>query len=109
MYFLDRSQQETHDDITEFVSPGREFTETKFYEELSKTHTKYKLLEYATGFLLARNIELEFSSLDKETVKSAVSHMTRSSGRGGFLFFRASYSVRINSEEIVAYPCGKDC
>ena len=85
-------QQQTHEDVTAFVSPGREFSESAFYEELSQTHTKYKLPEYTTGFLLARKIELEFSGLDKETVRSTVSQMSRRSGGGGFLFFRASYS-----------------
>ena len=68
------------------------FTELGFYNVLSNDNKQYKLPEYTTGFLLARNIELEFSGVDAETVTSTMSEMSHSSGGGGFLCFRASVS-----------------
>ena len=74
------------------MSPGREFTETSFYTELSQNVKQYKLPEYTTGFLLARKIEMEFSGLDSATVTSTMNEMSHKSGSGGFLFFRAQAS-----------------
>ena len=75
-----------------YVSPGRGETEVDFYN-LLRTSNQYKLPEYTTAFLLARNIELEFSGVDEKTVASTMSRMSHFSGGGGFLFFHASASV----------------
>ena len=75
------------------MSPGREFNSEKgFYDEVTIPF-RYMLPEYTTGFLLARNIELEFSNLDSETITSTMNEMSHTSGSGGFLFFKASASV----------------
>lgn len=74
------------------MSPGRQ-SETNFYNQLLKNNVHYKLPEYTTAFLLARNIELEFSGLDSNTVSYAMQEHSHSEGHGGFLFFRASASV----------------
>ena len=81
------------DSAASYVSPGRELTETQFYDEVTSDQTHYKLPEYTTGFLLARNIELEFKKLDSETVSSFMSEMSHTGGSGGFLFFHAGASV----------------
>ena len=75
-----------------YVSPGQSLTETQLFDRLTQSSRQYKLPEYATDFLLARNIELEFSGVDTETVTSFMSEMTHVGGSGGFLFFHAGAS-----------------
>ena len=68
-------------------------SEASLLNTLTSGNIRYKLPEYTTGFLLARKIELVFNGLDAETVTSAMSSMSHTSGGGGFLCFHASASV----------------
>ena len=79
--------------VTQYVAPGREMTETAFYETLEKDdEVRYLLPEYTTGFLLARNVELEFKGVDSQTVRTSISTLTEKSSSSSFLFFHASRS-----------------
>ena len=92
---LTMMQLESDDDNDKtVVSPGREFDEVQYYNKLTQSNGRYryKLPEYATSFLLARNIDLEFSGLDSSTSTYYMSQVTHKSHRGGFLFFHASHS-----------------
>ena len=86
-------------DATAYVSPGQGLTETQFYESLtdgqSSTDAKirYKLPEYTTAFLLARNIELEFSGMSSESVSYYTSEMSQSASRFNIFCFHAGYSA----------------
>lgn len=77
-----------------FVSPGRSYGSEKLYVEAvnGNQQRRFKLPEYATSFLLARNIQLEFDGLDYATSSYYMSQITKSSGGGGFLFFHVHHS-----------------
>ena len=68
-----------------------DFDENAFYQQLTKQAINYKLPEFTTSFLLARNVEMEFSDLHSDMVAStmnSISHDSTSSGwRGWFLCF----------------------
>ena len=72
-------------------------TEEEFLQAISDVDggnsARYRLPEYVTSFLLARDIELEFSGVDANTVRNTLDEYSQTSGSGGFLFFRASASV----------------
>ena len=74
------------------MSPGS-LREDDFYQTLLQDNIRYKLPEYTTAFLLARDIELEFSGLDSKTVSYAMQEQSHYEGHGGFLFFHAGVSV----------------
>ena len=78
-----------------YASPGKALTETDFVNAISggEGGRQYRLPEYVTSFLLARDVELEFSGVDANTVRDTLDEYSHSSGSGGFLFFRASASV----------------
>lgn len=81
------------DDRKTFISPGRGYQdENAYYSALTSSERRYKLPEFTTSFLLARNIELTFSGLDSSTSNYYMSRVTSSSGSGGFLFFRVQHS-----------------
>ena len=84
-------------DVT-YASPGKDMTEEDFIHEiLGANGRQYRLPEYVTSFLLARDIELEFSGVDASTIRDTLDEYSHSSGSGGFLFFRASASVTKSS------------
>ena len=60
--------------------------------DINKRDTMYKLPEYVTSFLLARDIELEFSDINKRTFHDTVSTFTQSSAHASFFCFSASFS-----------------
>ena len=69
-------------------------TEAQFVQAISGGDgPQYRLPEYVTSFLLARDIELEFSGVDANTIRDTLDEYSHTSGSGGFLFFRASASV----------------
>ena len=72
-------------------------TEAQFVQAISggtgPNTPQYRLPEYVTSFLLARDIELEFSGVDANTIRDTLDEYSHTSGSGGFLFFRASASV----------------
>lgn len=77
-----------------YAAPGKGLTETEFIRAVSgENGPHYRLPEYVTSFLLARDVELEFSGVDASTVRDTMDEYSHSSGSGGFLFFRASASV----------------
>ncbi len=81
------------DDRKTFVSPGRRYpNEDAYYNALRSSERRYKLPEFTTSFLLARSIEINFSGLDSSTSNYYMSKVTKSSGNGGFLFFRVQHS-----------------
>ena len=77
-------------------SPGRGHSETEFINlingDSSKTDTIYQLPEYVTSFLLARDVELEFSNVNRRSFRDTVSTFTRHSARVSFFCFSASFS-----------------
>lgn len=85
---------ETNDnnDVT-YVSPGKSFqNEQQYFNTITGSNQRFILPEYVTSFLLARNIELDFSGLDLATSNYFMSEITRSSSGGGFLFFHVHHS-----------------
>ena len=80
--------------MEEYASPGKGMTEAQFIQAISGGNgPQYRLPEYITSFLLARDIELEFSGVDSSTIRNTLDEYSHTSGSGGFLFFRASASV----------------
>ena len=77
-------------------SPGRGLSEIEFINAINSgdgpDDTLYKLPEYVTSFLLARDIELEFSNVDRSAFRNTVSSFTRFSSHVNFFCFSASYS-----------------
>ena len=83
---------------TTFASPGIGMSEENFIHEiLGENGRQYRLPEYVTSFLLARDVELEFSGVDASTVRDTLDQYSHTSGSGGFLFFHAHASVTKNS------------
>lgn len=86
-------QKESDDVSDSYISPGK-LPEADFYKRLTDNpNVHYKLPEYTTAFLLARNIDLEFAGLDSSTVSYAMQEQSHYEGHGGFLFFHAGVSV----------------
>lgn len=85
-----------------YVAPGKDLTEQAFRDAVTGGtaygNRQYRLPEYVTSFLLARDIELEFSGVDADTVSDTLDEYSHTSGSGGFLFFRASASVTKSSQ-----------
>lgn len=79
--------------VVTYVAPGKELTETEFVQKVTSNNVRYLLPEYTTGFLLARNIEIEFRGLDSSVVSHAMQSSVHDSSGGGFLFFSWSSSV----------------
>ena len=52
----------------------------------------YRLPEYVTSFLLARDVELEFSNLNQETFRDTMSSTTQHAVTGNFLAFSAKFA-----------------
>ena len=89
--------EENEEGSKTYASPGKGMTEAQFVQAISGgdgPHApQYRLPEYVTSFLLARDIELEFSGVDSSTIRDTLDEYSHTSGSGGFLFFRASASV----------------
>ena len=76
-------------------SPGRGSSEIDFINKInadSTGDTIYQLPEYVTSFLLAREVELEFSNINRRTFRDTVSTFTRHSAHASFFCFSASFS-----------------
>lgn len=77
-------------------SPGKGYSEIDFINEINgdaeKRDTMYQLPEYVTSFLLARDIELEFSKINSQTLQETVSTFSHTSAHASFLCFSASFS-----------------
>ena len=91
--FLQRQVDDNGNSL--FVSPGP-LPERQFYSQVSGatggSRVQYKLPEYVTSFVLARNIELAFAGLDYETVSDAMNEMSQSSTSVNIFCFHASHS-----------------
>ena len=82
-----------------YIAPGSEDPETKYYDLVTDNKVRYLLPEYPSSFLLARNLELQFSGMDDKAVWHAMSEYTRSTSGGGFAFFSMSKSkTKSNSD-----------
>lgn len=77
-----------------YGSPGKHLTELDFMNAVKgdESNKIYRLPEYVTSFLLAREVELEFSKVDRNTFSETVSTFTRHSAHCSFLCFSASFS-----------------
>ena len=77
-------------------SPGKGYSEVDFINKIngdaSGTDTIYQLPEYVTSFLLSREVELEFSNVNRRTFRDTVSTFTRHSAYASFFCFSASFS-----------------
>lgn len=77
-------------------SPGKGFSEIEFINKIngdsSGTDTIYQLPEYVTSFLLAREVELEFSNINRRAFRDTVSTFTHHSAHANFFCFSASFS-----------------
>ena len=77
-------------------SPGRGYSEIEFINEINgkaeRRDTMYQLPEYVTSFLLARDIELEFSKINRKTFSETVSTFSHTSAHASFFCFSASFS-----------------
>ena len=60
-----------------FGAPGQGLSEKQFVEAITNEETIYRLPEYVTSFLLARDIEMEFSNLDSKAFRDTVSLFTK--------------------------------
>ena len=83
-------------------SPGKGlYSEIDFINKINgdanKGDTMYQLPEYVTSFLLARDIELEFSDVNSRTFRDTVSTFTHSSAYASFFCFSASFSSSSSS------------
>ena len=86
-------QVASNDEKVGFVSPGKSFADEKqYYDAVTGSNPEYILPEYPTAFLLARNIQLEFSGLDFSTSSYFMSQYSHSESSGGFLFFHFHHS-----------------
>lgn len=82
-----------------YVSPGYS-SEQNFVRALTEDSTvSYMLPEYATGFLLAREIDLEFSGIDSSTASHMVQTSIQSSLSIGIMCFSASASYGENHQK----------
>ena len=86
----------TENDARVLVSPGRSYSETEFINLVNSdsngANTIYQLPEYVTSFLLSREVELEFSNVNRRTFRDTVSMFTRHSAYASFFCFSSSFS-----------------
>lgn len=86
-----------------YGAPGKSLSEKDFIEAITvgdgdkPDDTIYRLPEYVTSFLIARDVELEFSNVNRKTFRETVSSFTHHSGHASFLCFSSSFSYS-NSE-----------
>ena len=77
-------------------SPGRAYSEIEFINEINgkaeRRDTIYQLPEYVTSFLLASDIELEFSNINRKTFSETVSIFSHTSVHASYYCFSASFS-----------------
>ncbi len=77
-------------------SPGKSYSEIDFINTINgdadNGDTIYQLPEYVTSFLLARDIDLEFSNTKKKTLRETESTFSHTSAHASFLCFSASFS-----------------
>ena len=87
------------DGAVTYVAPGKDMTEEQFIDSLNGGNggRQYRLAEYVTSFLLARDIELQFSQVNSEIFKKTVDHQSKNS-HGSIFFFSASSSVTRNNQ-----------
>ena len=87
----------TPDGIQLLGAPGKQISEKEFIAKITQESVIYRLPEYVTSFLLARDVELEFDgSFNRNVYRNTVSCMTRSCPANYFYFSTsipiASYS-----------------
>ena len=80
-----------------YGSPGKGLSETDFIAAIKSgdggpDDVIYRLPEYVTSFLIARDVELEFSNVNRRTVRDTVSTFTQHSGHASFFCFSSSFS-----------------
>ena len=78
-------------------APGKSLSEKDFINAITvekggPDDIIYRLPEYVTSFLLARDVELEFSNLNKETFRNTMSSVTQHAVTGNFLAFSANFA-----------------
>ena len=80
-------------------APGKGLSEKEFIEAITQEDVIYRLPEYVTSFLLARDIEMEFSNINRKTFRETVSCMSKNSVscNSQFLFFSATKSSSSSS------------
>ena len=66
----------TPNNIRVLGAPGKELSEKAFIAAITKEDIIYRLPEYVTSFLLARDMEMEFSELDGKAFRDTVSTFT---------------------------------
>ena len=78
-----------------YVSPGPQ-TERELRDSIGgSTSNLYLLPEYVTSFLLARDVQLQFSGVDANTVSHSMQTMAGGSFSGSYGMFSAAVSVGV--------------
>ena len=82
-------------------APGKGLSEKEFIAAITNEEVIYRLPEYVTSFLLARDVELEFSNINRKTFRETVSCMSKNSvscpSTSQFLFFSTTKSSSFRS------------
>lgn len=79
-------------------APGKSLSEKEFVQAITAgdgagpDDVIYRLPEFVTSFLIAKDVELEFSNVNRRTFRETVSSFTRHSGHASFLCFSSSFS-----------------
>ena len=77
-------------------SPGKHLSEKEFMDAITEADgpgkTIYRLPEYVTSFLLAKDVELEFSNMQRSSFRDTLSTFTHHSSHVSFFCFSASFS-----------------
>ena len=79
-------------------APGKTLSEKEFIDAITAgdgaraDQVIYRLPEYVTSFLIAKDVELEFSNVNRKTFRETMSSFTRHSGHASFLCFSSSFS-----------------
>ena len=80
-------------------APGSHLTEIEFIKAMTSgdgdgpNEVYYRLPEYVTSFLLAKEIELELSNINENTARTYLDYSIKGRGEGNFLFFGFKGSV----------------
>ena len=80
-------------------APGKQLSEKEFIAAITSEEDIYRLPEYVTSFLLARDVELEFSNLDSEAFHHTVATFTQETETSNFLFVQTSKTKTSSSKE----------
>ena len=91
-YCLSLQKVSDHNGRASYIAPGSDITETDYYNSVSNENVRYLLPEFPSSFLLARNVELEFSGMDDSAVHWAMSQFSTSSANYGIGPIRVSKS-----------------